>query len=70
MAKATAVLARDVGLEPALLPDKGRAQTKDDVVMGEDMIFRLAPKKHDLAEKIIMHFLSEEVEIECKGSFK
>ncbi len=28
VAKATAVLARDVALEPALLPDKGRTQTK------------------------------------------
>ena len=46
MAKATAVLARDVALEPALRPDKGRTQTKEAVVMGEaDLIFRLAPKK-------------------------
>ncbi len=46
VAKATAVLARDVALEPALRPDKGRTQTKQAVVMGEpDLIFRLAPKK-------------------------
>ena len=44
MAKATAVLARDV----AMMPDKGRTLTKDAVVMGggeADMIFRLAPRK-------------------------
>ncbi len=44
MAKATAVLAKDV----ALMPDKGRTLTKDAVVMGEgeaDMIFRVATKK-------------------------
>ncbi len=35
VAKATAVLARDMALEPALLPYKGRTQTKEAVVMGE-----------------------------------
>ncbi len=56
MAKATAVLARDVALEPALLPDKGRAQTKEAVVMGEDMIYLgWHQRKLDLAENI-MHF--------------
>ncbi len=44
MAKATVVLVRDVGLEPALLPDKGRVQTKEAVMMGEEMIFRLGKK--------------------------
>jgi hypothetical protein len=44
VAKATAVLARDVALEPALLPDKGRAQTKEGVMMGKDMFFRLGKK--------------------------
>jgi hypothetical protein len=61
--KATAVLARDVALEPALLPGKGRAQTKEAVVMGEaDLIFRLAPKENKLWPKNnMMYFLSEEV---------
>jgi hypothetical protein len=36
VAKATAVLARDVALEPVLLPDKGE---------GADMIIWLAPTK-------------------------
>ena len=55
MAKATAVLARDVALEPALLPDRGRTQTKDAVMMGKDMFFRLGKKalfgrKNNLSE--------------------
>jgi hypothetical protein len=47
VAKATAVLVRDVALEPALLPDKGRTQTKEAVVMGSLGWHQ----KHDLAEK-------------------
>jgi hypothetical protein len=57
--KATAVLARDVTLEPASLPDKGRAQTKEAVVMGEDVIFWLAPKKTLFGRKNKCIFLSE-----------
>ena len=48
MAKATAVLARDVTLEPASLPDKGRAQTKDAVEMGSVQVGKkniIWPKK-------------------------
>jgi hypothetical protein len=46
VAKATAVLARDVALEPALLPGKGRSE-------GGSLGWH--QRKHDLAEKI-MHF--------------
>jgi hypothetical protein len=35
VAKATAMLARDVALEPALLPGKGRTQTAQAGMMGE-----------------------------------
>ncbi len=41
VAKATAVLAWDVALEPALLPDKGRAQTKEAVVMGSTIFIKI-----------------------------
>ena len=63
MAKATAVLARDVALGKVKLPDKGRAQTKEAVVMGEaDLIFKLASTKTSCGRKNnIMYFLSEEV---------
>ncbi len=46
--KATAVLARYVALDPALLPDKGRMQTKEAGVMGSTVgegNFRLSPTK-------------------------
>ncbi len=56
MAKATAVLARDVALEPSLLPGKGRAQTKEGVVMGSTVADMILRRKYEFAEKIIHFF--------------
>ncbi len=54
VAKATAVLARDVALEPAMLPGTGRAQTKEEVVMGETV--GKGWRRRNSAEKNKMHF--------------
>jgi hypothetical protein len=51
--KATAVLARDVALEPALLPGKGRMQTKEGVMMGSVQV-----GKENIICRKIMHFFS------------
>ena len=54
MAKATAVLARDVALGKVKLQDKGRAQTKDAVVMGEaDLIAILWVSDHEEIATIV-----------------